>query len=246
MPIRAALVVPGAVAALLLAPASWAQVAVPYYSPGAFAAALQVRGQAPYAAQFAEGARLLVEAMTALCEAGAAEAGRKRPASRAAEAARGDDDGAESAGGPDPTHEALLGAQQAWLATADSWERLEAVSVGPTLERRSARRIDFRPARPRSIRAAINAHGKGRTPPSARALERVGAPAKGLPALEWLLWDPAVPTHAAGCRYAIGLAQDVQREADALAEAHAEAATRWLAVGADPDSEEAAERIEAS
>src|SRR5690606_12251456 len=83
--------------------------------------------------------------------------------------------------------------------------------------------------------------GRGRTPPAARQLERVGAPAKGLPALEWLLWDPAVPTHSAGCRYAIGLAQDVQREAEALAEAHAELATRWLG-GGDGQGDE---RIEA-
>src|SRR5690606_26824594 len=92
--------------------------------------------------------------------------------------------------------------------------------------------------------AAINAHGRGRAPPGARQLERVGAPAKGLPALEWLLWDPAVPTHSAGCRYAVGLAQDVQREAEALAKAHAELAARWLS-GAEEEGDDAAQRIEA-
>jgi hypothetical protein len=199
-------------------------------------AALQVRAQAPFASQFAESASHLVESVGALCEAAADRTVRKPAAG-----AQGGGADAEQA---DASGEALLGAQQSWLAAADAWERLEAVSVGSTLERRSARRIDFRPSRPRSIRAAINAHGRGRAPPNAKALERVGAPAKGLPALEWLLWDPAVPTHAAGCRYATGLAQDVQREAEALAAAHAELATRWLA-GSQAEDEDEAQRIEA-
>jgi predicted lipoprotein len=59
-------------------------------------------------------------------------------------------------------------------------------------------------------------------------LERVGAPAKGLPAIEWLLWDSDAPQTAAACRYTTGLAQEVHREAVALAEAHtAEAARDW-------------------
>ncbi len=213
-----------------------AQVAVPYYSPGDFVAALQVRAQAPFAFQFAEGASHLVEAVSALCEAAARRTDRKPTPG-----ARSLGEGAEPS---DPSGEALLGAQQSWLAAADAWERLNAVSLAATLERRSERRIDFRPSRPRSIRAAINTHGRGRAPPGAKALGRVSPPAKGLPALEWLLWDPAVPTHAAGCRYAVGVAQDVQREAEALAEAHAELATRWLA-GGEPEGEEEAERFEA-
>ena len=211
-----------------------AQVAVPYYSPGAFVVALQMRAQAPFASQFAESAGHLVESVAALCEAAATRGARKPAASEQT---------GEDADPPDPSEEALLGAQQSWLAAADAWERLQAISLGATLERRSARRIDTRPSRPRSIRAAISPPGGGRAPPGAKAVARGAAPAKGLPALEWLLWDQAVPTHAAGCRYAIGLAQDVRREAEALAEAHAELATRWL--GGESKAGDEARPIEA-
>lgn len=201
----------------LVAPPLPAQVAVPFYGPEAFAAALQAHGQAPRAAQFASSAQALVDAIETLCTA----PGEAMPA------AASDADA--------PPGEALLAARDAWLAAADAWERLEAISVGPTLERRSARAVDFRPTRPPLIKRAIGAHGKAKRPPDAKALERVGTPAKGLPALEWLLWDRSAPQSAAACRYATGLAQDVQREADELASAHAADAARWQERGAEED-----------
>ena len=47
-------------------------------------------------------------------------------------------------------------------------------------------------------------------------MERIGTPAKGLPALEWLLWTQPVAPGSAACRYAAEVALDIEREAIAL------------------------------
>ncbi|MGE0796873.1 MAG: imelysin family protein [Lautropia sp.] len=173
-------------------------VAAPYYGPEAFTAALSARGQAPLAARFDASARQLAEQLAGSC-----------PASGDATAA-------------------LRGAQPAWLAAADDWERLDAIAVGATIARRSERAIDFRPVRPRLVVRAISDRGTAAEPPDAAALAAVGTPAKGLPALEWLLWAPDAPHDAAACRYAVGVAREVAREAAALAAAHAaDAARDW-------------------
>lgn len=99
-------------------------------------------------------------------------------------------------------------ARAAWRDALRAWVRLGAVAVGPLVERRSARRIDFAPTRPGQIERAI-----ARRPEGAAALEATGSAAKGLPALEWLLWRR---TDAAACAYARQVAQDVAREAAAL------------------------------
>lgn len=100
-------------------------------------------------------------------------------------------------------------AQSAWREALLAWVRLSAVAVGPLLERRSARRIDFQPTRPESIERAVAAQPAGEA-----AMERVGSAAKGFAALEWLLWSPR--PSAGQCRYAGELAQDIAREAAAL------------------------------
>ncbi|MBX3620945.1 MAG: hypothetical protein KF891_13325 [Rhizobacter sp.] len=119
--------------------------------------------------------------------------------------------GASGAEGP----LALATARAQWLRTVDSWERFSAVRGGALLARRSPREIDFMPTRPDSIRRAID------TAPDAAGMERVGAPAKGLPALEWLLWTQPVQPGAPGCRYAVRVAGAVVAEADALRGAYA-------------------------
>lgn len=114
---------------------------------------------------------------------------------------------------------ALDGARSAWLATARAWEQLSAVSVGPVIARRSQRAIDFTPTRPALIEKAIAAQPQG-----AKAFERIGTPAKGLPALEWLLWTRPAQPGSPACGYAHEVAQDVARESAALAQAFADAA----------------------
>ena len=106
---------------------------------------------------------------------------------------------------------ALAPARAAWTQTALAWERLAAVSVGPLIERRSLREIDFFPLRPDLLRRML-----AREPQTLDDMVKVGTPAKGLPAIEHLLWSaPAAPKSAA-CTYAVLAAQAVQQEAEAL------------------------------
>lgn len=118
---------------------------------------------------------------------------------------------------------ALESARTAWQATTRAWEQLAAVSVGPVIARRSQRAIDFTPTRPALIEKAIAAQPQG-----ARAFERIGTPAKGLPALEWLLWTRPAQPGSPACSYAHEVAQDVARESGVLEKAFSEAAgTDW-------------------
>lgn len=115
----------------------------------------------------------------------------------------------------------LQPARAAWRTAMLDWERLSAVSVGPLLERRSARTLDFWPTRPAMVAAAVD-----KSLPDAAALEQLGAPAKGLPALEWLLWQRA--PNAAQCAYAAVLAEGCAAEAQGiLADFQALAQRSW-------------------
>lgn len=116
-----------------------------------------------------------------------------------------------------------------WRDALHAWERLAAVALGPLLERRAQMRLDFTPVRPKSIEKAVKS-----APASLADLERIGAPAKGLPALEWLLWSQPLAAAGPECDYAILLAQDLHAEARALAVPAAAAAlgervNQWVA-----------------
>jgi hypothetical protein len=151
----------------------------------AFNAALHSTWSAPRAADFARASAQLAPAIQAVCDAA-----------------------------PPQAESALQYARQQWLATLASWERLSAVAIGPVLERRSQRQIDFTPTRPRLIEKAIKA-----APATAADMELIGTPAKGLPALEWLLWVKPMQPASAECRYAVQVAAEVGREAETLATA---------------------------
>jgi uncharacterized protein len=114
-----------------------------------------------------------------------------------------------------PSSETLNAARAAWVETLLVWEAVTAIEIGPMIERRTARLMDFWPARPQLIEFAL------REPPtSAAELDRISAPAKGLPALEWLLWSsaeqPAAIKDTAHCAYASVLAQGIEQEAGLL------------------------------
>ena len=76
----------------------------------------------------------------------------------------------------------LQTARQAYVQSSRQWSSLSAVALGPLVERRSARLVDFRPMRPALLKKAIQS-----APADLAAMERIGAPAKGYPALENLL-----------------------------------------------------------
>lgn len=100
--------------------------------------------------------------------------------------------------------------KQAWQACLAPWEQLTAIAMGPVVQRKSIQTIDFTPTRPRLIKRAL----KSVQQPSFD-MELVGAPAKGLAALEWLLWQ--APQDTAGLTaYKKILAQAVADEATAL------------------------------
>ncbi|WP_176452018.1 imelysin family protein [Rhodoferax sp. TH121] len=97
-----------------------------------------------------------------------------------------------------------------WVNAMLAWERLAAVAVGPLLERRSARAIDFWPTRPAQIQRLLESGSVT----AVAQLDTVGATARGLPALEWLLWKTDGSGHAQA--YASVLAQQVLAESQAL------------------------------
>ena len=131
---------------------------------------------------------------------------------------------------------ALQAARAAWQTTTRAWEQLAAVSVCPAISPRSHRAIDFTPTRPALIEKAIATQPQG-----AKAFERVGTPAKGLPALEWLLWTRPAQPGTPACSYTHEVAQDLAREADALNKAFTDAAgTDW---GAEDEQEQSTQAI---
>jgi predicted lipoprotein len=136
----------------------------------------------PRATEFADASRQLTLAIETLCTASSATA-----------------------------ESALQNVRQHWLHSLFAWERLSAVNIGPVLERRSQRQIDFTPTRPRLIEKAVTS-----APANAADMELIGTPAKGLPALEWLLWVKPIQPASAECRYALQAAAEVTREAEAL------------------------------
>lgn len=121
----------------------------------------------------------------------------------------------------------LNSARAAWTQTMLAWEAVATVAVGPLVERRSLRAIDFQPLRPDLLRRMLT-----REPKSLDDMVRVGAPAKGLPAIEHLLWVAPVAPGTPACAYAVLAAQEVQQEAEALHKAFA-------ALAATPPEEEA-------
>lgn len=110
-----------------------------------------------------------------------------------------------------PGHAAALQtARQHWASTMQAWGVYSGVPLGPLIERRALRQIDFTPARP----ALIQRHMA--KPPA--DMTSVGGPAKGLPALEWLLWQGAISSQPAACAWALQVAQDLTQQAAQLAQ----------------------------
>jgi predicted lipoprotein len=108
----------------------------------------------------------------------------------------------------------LAAVQARWQGTHAAWVQLSVPAVGPLIARRSQRQIDFWPTRPDFLQRAMQ-----RQPASLEDMTRIGAPAKGFPALEVLLdrWtaDSASTTPQA-CRYAVLIAQGIAAEAQGL------------------------------
>lgn len=131
----------------------------------------------------------------------------------------------------------LTQAQTQWRVVASRWRRLEALPIGPTLERRSLRRFDFWPTRPAQIEEAI-----AKAPRDAAAFADIGVSAQGLPALEYLLFEnpSKLAAEPARCRYGASLARAFADETAALAPAWKTWRERWSKGDIDPKVSKAA------
>jgi predicted lipoprotein len=72
----------------------------------------------------------------------------------------------------------------AWREAQSAWQPLEMLQIGPTIERRSQRHVNFWPVRPTLLEPLL-ADAKPLEP---AMLETLGAAGKGFPALEYLLF----------------------------------------------------------
>ena len=117
----------------------------------------------------------------------------------------------------------LADARATWLQAVQDWGVYAGVPLGALIERRALRQIDFLPARPALIRRAVE-----RAPQGSVDMERIGTPAKGLPALEWLLWKADLKPATPECAYAVQVAADIDREAAQLKAAADKAAKSEL------------------
>lgn len=131
---------------------------------------------------------------------------------------------------------ALPAARHAWHDSLLTWRQLEALQLGPTLARRTSKSIDFWPTRPAVIEKAaqMTAELPVTGAQAEQAMMQWGSAAKGLPALEWLLFPdagaPAPATRDAGtCRYAQRISLALAGEAAQLHAAWREEAARWHA-----------------
>ncbi|OGB28762.1 MAG: hypothetical protein A3E51_02460 [Burkholderiales bacterium RIFCSPHIGHO2_12_FULL_67_38] len=110
----------------------------------------------------------------------------------------------------------------AWRQALLAWQALATPGLGPVIERRSQRQIDFWPARPALLDKAL-----ARAPKTLADMERIGTPAKGFPGMERLLAGQPSGLH---CPYLVLIAEGIEAEARALREGFdALAARDWTA-----------------
>lgn len=101
----------------------------------------------------------------------------------------------------------LENARATWRDAAAALRRVTPLPYGPALESRVLRQIDFWPTRPQQILTSIRDRAAGTLDDA-----RIGVTARGLPALEFLLFDPQrapLNRDPAACAYALWLARDV-------------------------------------
>ncbi|GAA6142245.1 hypothetical protein NBRC116584_20630 [Hydrogenophaga sp. 5NK40-0174] len=121
--------------------------------------------------------------------------------------------------------------QERWVTALELWQRLATPAIGPLVERRSQRAIDFWPSRDKLIRRALK-----KAPRTLQDMGMVGTPAKGFGGFERLLapagdagadW-PSLPLRGSACSYLLMVAKDIDREGSALLErSNAMAAKDW-------------------
>jgi predicted lipoprotein len=125
--------------------------------------------------------------------------------------------------------------QQRWVETAHTWRQLEALQLGATLKRRSSRYMDFWPTRPQTIERAAQMTAEAPVSGSQadELMARWGTAAKGLPALEWMLFPASAQDEVplwrspAMCLYARRVARGLAQEGAVLRDAWQLQAAGW-------------------
>lgn len=128
-------------------------------------------------------------------------------------------------------------ARAAWRDAAAALRRVTPLPFGPALESRVLRQIDFWPTRPPQILATIRDRTAGTLDDA-----RIGVTARGLPALEFLLFDPQrepLYRDQAACAYAVWVARDMVAVMTPLAGAW----DAWRVALAQADGEREAELL---
>lgn len=109
----------------------------------------------------------------------------------------------------------LASVRTQFTQASQDWERLSTLAMGPQIERRTARMIDFQPMRPALLKTALR-----QAPKDLAAMETIGAPAKGFPTMEHLLWTDVAKPQSPTCDYTRWVAADVAQELQALHQAN--------------------------
>jgi len=128
-----------------------------------------------------------------------------------------------------PTEEKLLGLQAMWWSTRAPWKQLEILKFGPYKEfpLRLGPKIDFWPVRPDTVDELL----QGETDLSETSFYNLGSSAKGLPVIEYLLYDVAASSSEVPrfCTYLVGASYDLSVRAKEMREAWDPAVGNYLA-----------------
>lgn len=129
----------------------------------------------------------------------------------------------------------LDAAQAAWSDLRGPWKRLLAVQLGPIVDDGYESALDFWPARTSSIEGGILSGAQTQAD-----IDALGVASKGMPAIEYLLWDPlagdaailALLQASERCNYLRLLAGDVEHGLVELEAAwRDEFAPQWIGAG---------------
>jgi predicted lipoprotein len=104
----------------------------------------------------------------------------------------------------------------AWVSLRGRWSFTAAFAFGPVVTQMQVGPLDFWPVRPDTIEEKITA---APATIDAAYIDSLGTSAKGMPALEYLLFPEPPAANTPRCAYARALAQDIARRTAAVADA---------------------------
>lgn len=114
-------------------------------------------------------------------------------------------------------YEAVEKARRSLARVQESWWALQSVMLGPLIDRRTARRIDFQPIRPATLQTVLSSLSRPGVPLDEQVpLDEVGAASKGLGTLTWMWWERPKPQQGQHCEAAQVLTADVLHELSGL------------------------------